>query len=406
MNERVPDRIQPGIFFRRCERPAACWRLLLLDVEHGTSTASARTALQRIDELLAELARGSVRELEGQPDLDAEATRATFRDLAWLWGFGRRLFDEDENVHSPPLTRADRPEFLVYLPKTGEPFPALPWAPGASSHESDVALQLTGANQAAVNRAAMEVWKLIRSEALPLSTVASFDGFLRPDGRGWLEFHDGVSNLESSQRLTAIEARGDPDWMTGGTYMAFLRFRVDLEEWSRLDRSAQELVVGRDKLRGSPLVAVERDAEGRPRPIAAPPLPPEPSDAELADHHDPPQATDPLLEASHLHRANQNRASPHAPAGWRMFRQGYDFLESIGPGGPELGLNFVSFQADLAAFQHVLHLPGWLADVNFGGRPAPGPGEPASPMLLSVLAGGLYAVPPVAEPFPGAELFD
>ena len=171
-----------------------------------------------------------------------------------------------------------------------------------------------------------------------------------------------------------------------------------------LERSDQELIVGRDKLTGSPLIATERDAEGRARPVAAPPLPAEPSDAELADHHDPPQATDPLIEASHLHRANQSRASPHATAAWRMFRQGYDFLESIGPGGPVLGLNFVSFQADLAALQHVLHLPGWLADVNFGGPARRGPGDPPSPALISLVAGALFAVPPVAEPFPGAGL--
>ena len=126
---------------------------------------------------------------------------------------------------------------------------------------------------------------------------------------------------------------------------------------------------------------MRRDARGRACPVAGP----------RADRLDPPQTGDALLEASHVHRANQNRASPDAPAALRIFRQGYDFLDAIGPDGPELGLNFISFQSDLQTLQHVLHLPGWLADVNFGGPAAPRPGDPPSPSLIGLIAGGFYA---------------
>lgn len=81
-----------------------------------------------------------------------------------------------------------------------------------------------------------------------------------------------------------------------------------------------------------------------------------------------------------------------------MFRQGYEFLHDLSFGDPKLGLNFVSFQRDLRSFQHVMNLPGWLGDSTFGGS--------APVTLLSLEAGGLYAVPPFAEPFPGADLFD
>ena len=182
--------------------------------------------------------------------------------------------------------------------------------------------------------------------------------------------------------------------MGGGTYMAFLRLRVDLRAWRALDRGEQELVVGRDKLTGNPLVAVRRGARGRARPVAGD-----------GDRFDPAETGDPLLESSHVHRANQNRGSSDAPAALRIFRQGYDFIDSLGPDGPALGLNFVSFQSDLQTLQHIMHLPGWLADVNFGGRAEPEPGDPPSPRLISLLAGGLYAVPPRARPFPGAGLF-
>jgi Dyp-type peroxidase family len=399
------ERIQEGIRFGRGEKPSPCWRLLLLDVVPGAAAADVRAAIAAVVRMLAELRAGEVRDLRGQPAAGVKAAARTFGGFAALLGYGRSLFDAAR--HDPPLTRRPRPEFLAYLPSRGDAFPAIPWVAGERpSGEADVALQLTGATAAAVNLAAVEVWKLIEDKALPLAPVASFDGFGRPDGRGWLEFHDGVTNMASSQRIGAIAAPADPPWMGGGTYMAFLRLRVELRVWRALDRGDQELVVGRDKLTGSPLVAVRRDARGRARPVAAPPLPRRPSDAQLAERLDPPQTGDPLLESSHVHRANQNRASPDAPGALRIFRQGYDFLAGIGPDGPELGLNFVSFQSDLQTLQHVLHLPGWLADVNFGGPAAARPGDPPSPTLIALVAGGLYAVPPRARPFPGARLFD
>jgi deferrochelatase/peroxidase EfeB len=369
--------LQPGIYHAGSERPAPCFRLVTLDVLPGAEPRSVHAALTAIHRLLTELPEGRVRDLDGRLAETAEQ----FEDLRALVGYGRRLFD-----HRPPLTSAARPDYLAYLPADG-PYPALRWHAGVDrSGEGDVAIQLTAPRQAAVNCAAVELWKLIADERLPLRIRATFDGFGRHDGRGWLDFHDGVSNLEASQRLAALEAPADPPWMAGGTYMAFLRLRIDLPRWRALTREEQELVVGRDKQTGGALAA----------PGVSVPVPADDAtDRELADFIEPPQTTDPRLEASHIHRVNQNRASPHASAGLRMFRQGYDFLAGFGPDGPELGLNFVSFQRDLAILTHILHLPGWLGDVNFGGE--------TDVQLISVTAGGLYAVP--AMPYPGAELF-
>jgi Dyp-type peroxidase family len=402
----VVDRIQPGIYFRPGQKPPPYYRLLLLDVVPGAAPERARDGLARVLGVVEELSEGRVRELAGQDRAETDKTKASFRGLDLLVGFGRRLFDDD--LHDPPLTREPRPDHLAYLPSRGDAFPALPWAAGPGPRnqgEADIALQLTGASEAAVNRAAVEVWKVVLDEGLPFEAVSTYGGFGRADGRGWLEFHDGVSNMDSGQRLAAIEALPDPPWMAGGTYMAFLRLAVDLAAWRALPRPEQELIVGRDKLTGSPLVGVRRDPSGRAVPVAAPSVTEASTDAERADRADPPQALDPLLEASHLHRANQNRASPFAPAGQRIFRQGYDFLESVESGAPRLGLNFVSFQGDLASVQHILHLPGWLGDVNFGGPSEPGPGEPGPLQLLTLQAGGFYAVPARAHPFPGADLF-
>ena len=396
-------RLQRGIAFQRGRRAAPCYRLLLLNAATGATPEAIHDGVLAIDEMLQRLAAGEVRELAGQPADRAAASAELFAGLEHLVGFGRRLFDGD--VHDPMLIDAPRPDYLAYLPADG-PFPALRWEQdrGVNPGEADIALQFTGDRQAAVNCAAVEVWKLLMDEALPLEPVASFDGFSRHDGRGWLEFHDGVSNIESSARHAALEARADPPWMAGGTYMAFLRLTVDLAVWRTLSRGEQELLVGRDKLSGAALVGTRHDGSGAAIPVAAPPPGEHTDDRGLADFIDPPQTTDPLVETSHVHRANQVRGSPAAAAALRMFRQGYEFLEDL-VGRPRLGLNFVSFQRDLAVVHHVLHLPGWLGDVNFGGPTQAGPGDPQPIRLVSVAAGGFYAVPPVGAHFPGAEIF-
>jgi deferrochelatase/peroxidase EfeB len=399
------DRIQDGIYFRSKQRPPACFRLLTLNVTAGAAGAEVRIAVDRVVRLLELLKSGDLADLVGTGPAETRVTAETFSGLDVLVGFGRRLFDGDE--HDPPLVRAPRPEGLIYLTRDRAAFPGLPWdfrAPAGNPGEADILLQLTGPTEAAVNRAAVEVWKLAVDEGLPLEPFASFSGFQRPDGRGWLEFHDGVSNMPAGHRLEAIAAQ-EPEWMTGGTFMAFLRLAVDLQAWRLLSRAQQELVIGRDKLSGAPLIRVRRESGGDLVPVAAPSLTDTPTDLAHADYADPPQTTDPLLEASHTHRANQNRASPFVPAGLRIFRQGYDFLDDLGPDGPILGLNFVSFQGDLGSLQHLLHLPGWLGDVNFGGPTDPGPGDPPSPQMITVLSGGLYAIPPLEDPFPGAEVF-
>lgn len=395
------DRLQDGIYFHSKEQAAPCFRLLLLNARNGATSDVIGQALAAVMTMLAGLGQGHVPERTDQSTAETRATAGMFERLRVMLAFGRRLFDNQ--LHDPPLVEVARPEYLVYLRGGEDPFPTLPWAePGKQPNlgEADIALQLTADNEAAVNCAAVEVWKLLIDHHLPLEPSASFGGFQRSDGRGWLEFHDGVSNIRSSERLEALEAPGDPAWMDGGTYMSFLRFTVDLAAWRRLSRPEQELLIGRDKLGGRPLVALERKGDtvvGVPSTVG---------EDDETDFCDPPQTSDPLLEASHLHRANQNRASPSAPAGLRVFRQGYDFLETIGPAGPRLGLNFVSFQRDLGVLQHLLHLPGWLGDVNFGGPAQPKHGEPPALELIRLQAGGLYAVPPRADPLPGAPLFE
>lgn len=412
MTRALPERpigeLQQGIYLERGVPSPPAWRALFIDVAPGTAPAEAREAVATTTSMLAELQAGVVRELAAERPGE-EAGLVPAGSFAALLGYGASFFDRER--HDPPLSGAVRPRRLVRLRRDAAAFPTLPWHPEAGAHgehggEADLLLQIAAEGEHAAARAAVEVAKLIADEGLPLVLAGAHSGFQRDDGRSWIGFHDGVNNIEPSQRLAAVECPGDPDWNRGGTYLAFLRVQVDLAAWRALDRAEQEAVVGRDKLSGCPLASIERTAEGlQPRPVAPRPPGPAADWRERDAYFNPPETTDPLVEASHVHRVNQARAAGGTPAGERIFRQGYEYLEHLGPDGARLGLNFVSFQKDLQRLQQLLGLEGWLGDVNFGGPTAPGPGEPRSPSLLSLRAGGYYAVPPRATPFPGADLF-
>ncbi|MBV9789047.1 MAG: Dyp-type peroxidase [Chloroflexi bacterium] len=404
------DRIQDGIYFRKGQTPGKCYRLLLINIRSGTRPNEARAAIAAIWTLLAELRRGIVRDLR---PLEAGDPEVIVPDggLTCLLGFGARLFNP--SLHVPRLVATDlRPPELVSLRPNGvgTPFLNLPWAgeeqrrPG----EADLALQFIAETELAVNRAVVEIWKLIDDQDLPLDFVTMHAGFSRNDRRSWIDFHDGLNNLESSQRRGAIEVvLADPAWMKGGTYMGVLRVSVDLAVWRSLPREHQEILVGRNKLTGCPLEEIERGRNGElslkfmPGCPFGEPLTP----AQQAAFRDPPRPGDPLVQLSHIHRSNHNRGAPDTDANNRVFRQGYEFLETLADGKPCLGLHFVSFQRQLARLTNLLRLNGWLRDVNFGGATNPRAGEPAPIQFLSVVAGGLYAVPPNNDPFPGAEIF-
>ncbi|HEX5375845.1 MAG TPA: hypothetical protein VFW48_06780 [Solirubrobacterales bacterium] len=372
------------------------------DFAPGCDSARAGAALRRVWEMLGELRRGVVRDTEAtRPGEESAGVDADTFDA--LIAYGASLFDPRRG-----LTESPRPELLVSLGHPGGPFPNMRWGPDVlpGSGEGDVCLQLTGRDSQAVTRAAVEVWKLIVDEDLPLSIRETYEGFGRDDGRSWIGFHDGVSNVRRSQRGAAVRCAGDPGWNRGGTYLAFLRCAVDLAAWRRIGREEQEVLVGRDKLTGHALRGVSWDGTRlHPRPFQPPLEGPGGTPEERDAFRDPPETGDPIVEASHIHRANQNRAEPTTPAAHRIFRQGYEYLEGFTADGPDLGLNFVSFQGDLEHLRQILGLSGWLGGVNFGGRANRGPGEPDPIELISLRAGGFYAVPPLGEPFPGASLY-
>jgi len=394
MPPETASRLQDGIYFASGTTPLSAYRLVLLNVRGAASAAEVRGALATMWGKLQQLREGVFD--EGAPAVGGAADPG---ELSCLLGFGASLF-----ARYGGLARPGGVEPLGDLP-----FKSLRWvAADRRIGEADLVVQLIAKSELAVDRAVVELWTWTSSAQVPLEILTVYNGFKRDDGRSWLGFHDGVNNIESSQRRGVIEATGgNPAWMDGGTYMAFLRLALDLVAWHQLSPAIQEIIVGRDKQSGCPLVRVDPGL----KPVAMAGCPAGSNHPQSASYKNPPLpgVDQGLLRESHMHRVNLNRQGPpDEEQNNRIFRQGYEFVESLGAGGLRVGLNFVSFQRSLGNITRILHLPGWLGDANFGGvadASAPVPGGLAPLRLISVIAGGYYAVPPSAKPFPGADIF-
>jgi deferrochelatase/peroxidase EfeB len=408
--------LQDGIAHAPGKRPGSFFAIIFLQ-------ATREFPAQRIGGLLADLwgmyeglKVGRVR------DLDPEVVPHEDDALQALVGFGLNMWGVAGAQGIAGIAEA-RPAGLVgnaFRSPAGRGGPLLAraglhYADEVASNPATehVCIQLTAQTKLAVDRGVVETWKLLLDNAdaetgvAPLSISSFYLGFQRSDRRSWIDFHDGLSNLEAGDRATVIAVKpsnNDEDWCLGGTYLTFIRLAIDLPSWRRLTRTEQELLVGRDKLSGCPLTGVgaDRRPQTNPRcPIDGTPIWDKVNDAQFAE---PPSTVGDAVALSHVQRANHHNRDLDQPRSGRIFRQGYEFLEwqEASPGF-RLGLNFVSFQDDPSRVLHILGTDGWLGNVNFGGDPAAQP--PGMTTLLKVYAAGIYFVPPKAAPFPGASAF-
>lgn len=281
----------------------------------------------------------------------------------------------------------------------------------------DIVIQFIAETQLAVYRTIVETWKHIHDIPLdphtgtaPLLLTSFYTGFQRDDDRSWIDFHDGISNMKAGEeRRGAIAIKRsailEDQWTENGTYLAFLKLGIDLRIWRKITRPQQEILVGRDKLSGCPLIAM--DDNGKPVIQDGCPAPgtleiTEPGNEKFRET---PHSVGGTLSQSHIVRAHPTKAPADDESSSRVFRQGYEFLEpSDTAPGFRTGLNFVSFQDTPRRLYRLLTTPGWLGKTNFGGdpeKPLPGIDQ-----LISVRAGGIYLVPPVTdgEPFPGSSI--
>ena len=121
-----------------------------------------------------------------------------------------------------------------------------------------------------IGQAITETWRTLSEGKMgdnnqPIISMTTFyTGFIRRDNRGWLGFHDGISNMNEEQRKIAIsigaaQVNANDDWIISGTFMAFIRIVIDLPNWWKLPLREQELMIGRDKTTGCPIIGIDKN---------------------------------------------------------------------------------------------------------------------------------------------------
>ncbi|MFI5405354.1 MAG: Dyp-type peroxidase [Nitrososphaerales archaeon] len=284
--------------------------------------------------------------------------------------------------------------------------------------DDHILFQFIADNEFYTTRACLEVWKELRKlekdlGSSPLRISGLYAGFQREDGRNWLGFHDGLSNLKSSERPQVIfidprSVMADEKWSALGTYLIFMRIVLDLKTWEDLHPTVQQIVIGRDKLTGCPLIGIDRNK--KPLKDSRCPVPgtsevTDPGNEYFRDHR-PYGSTmaDRILQYSHIGSTRPiDRIPLSDKKSRRIYRQGFEFLVSSKyPPGFIAGLNFVSFQNTPQRFFRSLNYQQMITKKNALmeiGR--------TLEQFMSVTAAGIFFVPAMTqgEPFPGAQVF-
>jgi Dyp-type peroxidase family len=405
--------LQEGIYHAPGVRPGKFFNILFLRAASGQNARQVGEAFAQLWQMYQELKSGKVRDLPGQ--------LLPSGDLTVLVGYGANTFKLPGVKRALPSHLRDFGSFRSPLPGGGGSFllgSGLKYAEDVQANRAteEIAVQFIAETQLAVNRAIVETWKLLEkmteptTENAPFSIAGFYSGFQRDDKRSWIDFHDGISNIKSSEREGAITIKSNPlpeeKWIEGGTYLTFIRLGVNLGIWQALERGQQELLVGRDKLTACPIESL--DSQNSPVFTTGCPFTGQPSDfsnRDFEDFFEPANVSDPILRQSHVQRANRHVTPISDRNSLRVFRQGYEFLEPIDTTpGFRAGLNFVSFQDTPERLFRILEQDKWLGKTNFAGDPEnPLPGMDR---FLTVRAGGIFLVPPVVEEelFPGSSI--
>jgi len=425
--------LQEGIYYTKGSRPGRSLGIVFLRTNRSSDALEVGKVLTRIWQICTNLKNGVTGDFK---DLDLSYPEL-YHDLKVMIGYGPRIFDLNGTHRKTPKLFSE----LFVEPNRGGG-PVLEGS-DLSYHEDiienhaaldDVVIQFISNNVFVTNQCIVEIWreisevKKIDKHGASLSLTKFYDGFRREDNRNWMGFHDGVSNIKDEERKGIITINGyqvkpEDNWIINGTFMGFIRLYVDLHHWWTVNRNEQELMVGRDKVTGCPIMGIN-DTTGKNIVMKGCPKPgtkevTENGNEAFRDHPPygfqmlPAGASDELLRFSHI--AEARKITPHSirqKEQYRIFRQGYEFLEKIEPyPGIRAGLNFISFQ------DNPIRLLNTLVNINaesakdlktgWNQRKKEDIQRYKFNSFFRVGAAGIFFVPPQnsEELFPGASIF-
>jgi deferrochelatase/peroxidase EfeB len=414
----MSSQLQEGIYYRTKPQIGNSFCVITLRAENKSQVSEIGNLLGHIWNRLMKLKNGII------SDLEIDSKHRKTGNLTVLIGYGSNIFEIPGSKKNRPVSFSDEWNFrrpnrdgggsiiegsgITYSTKVNDNHMLF----------DHVMFQFIAENGFYTKRAAVDVWKEIhkwekKTGNLTFRISGLYTGFQRADRRNWQGFHDGVSNLKSRERPSVISIGSkylnpQDKWTLYGTYLAFMRIGIDLERWEDTNIRDQELMVGRNKLTGCPIVRI--DQNGKPVKDIGCPVPGtteiiDPGNDYFRDY--PPygiKSKEPILQQSHIRQA---RPVDKVPI-WdrnssRIFRQGFEFLVGTTDyPGFIAGLNFVSFQNSperlfrTLTYAHTT-IPKVLSLESL----------PNFERFFSVFAAGIFFVPPVLkdEPYPGARIF-
>jgi Dyp-type peroxidase family len=414
----MENNLQDGIFYNKNQRAGNSFAVIFLRVSKASTADQLGTLLKELWYMYEELKKGIQSDLK-----EINEKRRYSGNLEVLIGYSARVFSVKGCRRQMPVGLEDE---IFNEPFAGGGGPivkdsSILYANDirmnhvASEH---ILLQFIGDDTLTVTRAIVETWKLLstfrdKDNDFILSISKCYEGFQRNDGRSWLGFHDGVSNIPSRERLKTISIShqglfSNDLWTANGTYLCFMRIVIDLCKWQRVEKEVQELIIGRDKISGCPVIG--KDMKGKP--IKAPNCPIkgtfeviEPGNEMFRDYQPSVNSyqlssSNADLKFSHIARAKiPNR--PYQLNNPKVYRQGFEFFESIDSfPGFNVGLNFISYQNTTSNLFKILQ-------EGFS-RNYPSEKEFKSfEDYFTVSAAGIFLVPPKEhnELFPGMSIF-
>jgi Dyp-type peroxidase family len=408
MSSTLPE----GIYYRKKPEIGNSFCLISLRAINS-NIEEVGYAISEIWDRLSKLKKGVTTEFE------TDVKHRKIGNLTVLLGYGAKIFDLVGSKKVKPTNFADAWNFIPpRLDGGGQVLEGSGMTYSRTVIDNHLLLdhiifQFIADNEFYTNRAALEVWRELRRLEKnighkPFWITGFYTGFQRADKRNWLGFHDGVSNLKSRERPYVISINSkylspQDKWTANGSYLAFMRIVIDLERWDDINRSQQEIMIGRDKVAGCPIII---DHDGRPVKIRGCPVP---GTSEVIDggnerFRDPPSYRNKILQHSHIGSTRSVDQTPiwHRKS-FRIYRQGFEFLTALND-RPVLipGLNFVSFQNTPERLFRALTYGDTLFKKNTGQITGLGLNG-----FLSVLVAGIFLVPPLVngEAFPGSQIF-
>lgn len=411
--------IQDGIYY---DKPLGfSFSLIFLKISRSVNSFQLGTDLAELWKMYEKLKKGMVM------NLDVAPKHTHHGNLSILLGYGPRIFSgivsgikknmprelkNEKGFRGPNILRGDsivegsNIKFSKDVIKN-------------HAVEEHIVIQFIADNEMITSRAVVETWKHINNMKRPFLNISKlYTGFKRSDHRGWLGFHDGISNMNRDERKEAIVINNSiseqDKWLINGTYMTFIRFIINMEKWESLSLSEQEIIIGRKKITGCPIIGFDKNGI----PISDPNCPVKGTNEVIEEGNNqfrvhpnfkgkslPHYSKDRSLSISHIYRVHKDINYPSSdPRSFRIYRQGFEFLEPSNKlSGFNVGLNFISFQNSPQRIMKILSSQNWLgkpSNVNYYG-------SRSLEEFVSASAAGLFLIPPLnkEELFPGAVLF-